>query len=94
MHTPSSQELPPQHWEERVQGEPVGEQPEAPAHTPEELQVSVPQHCAELVHVAPWPEQPPSEQTLLLLQVRMPQQSPLVLHTMSLSWQGTTVPPS
>ena len=44
MHTPSSQVLPPQHWEERVQGEPLGEQPEAPAQTPEELQVSVPQH--------------------------------------------------
>lgn len=89
MHTLSSQTLVPQHWDERVQGEPFGVQPEAPTQTPL-VQVSVPQQSEEREQVAPWPEQMPSEQTLLALQPRVPQQSPLVLQTASLPWQGPT----
>lgn len=88
MHTLSSQVLVPQHCEPRVQGEPSGEQPETPTHTPLELQVSVPQQSEEREQEAPWPEQPPSEHVLLPLQVRTPQQSPLVLQPMFWLWQG------
>lgn len=89
MHTLSSQVLVPQQSEEREHGEPLGVQPERPTHTPLLLQVKVPQQSEEREQLAPWPEQPPSEQVLLELQVRMPQQSPLVLQPSSLSWQGT-----
>lgn len=75
-HTPETQDKVLQHCEELVQEEPAPLQPVEPVHTPLE-QLKVPQHWLELVHEVPELWQLPPEQTLLALQVRTPQQSPL-----------------
>lgn len=65
-----------QHWLEDEQDAPWPLQPLLPVHTLP-TQVSVLQHCDELAQVVPAPWQPPPVQTLLELQVMMPQQSAL-----------------
>jgi hypothetical protein len=83
--TPSEQIAPlhvsdPQHCELVEQAPPVFTQPLSPVHVPPE-HVSVPQQSELLEHLVPWPWQEPPLQTLLLLQSKVPQQSPLVLQT-------------
>lgn len=77
-HTPPTQDRVLQHWLELVHEAPEALHPEAPVQTPPE-QVAVPQHWLELEQNVPLAWQLPPEQTLLALQVRTPQQSPLEL---------------
>ena len=85
--TPLTQDKVPQHWPELVQEAPEPLQPEAPEQTPPE-QVKVPQHWDELEHEVPALWQLPPVQTLLELQVRTPQQSPLDWQRWFWLWQG------
>lgn len=77
-HTPELHVRELQHCDELEQEAPAPLQPVEPVHTPPE-QLEVPQHWDELVQEVPLPWQLPPEQTLLALQVRTPQQSPLEL---------------
>jgi hypothetical protein len=89
--TPPEHVAVPQHWDELVQEAPTPLQLEPPEQTPPE-QVSVPQHWEELEQEvpAPWQLLPPPVQTLLALQVRTPQQSPLEPQRWFWLWHGPT----
>lgn len=68
----------PQHCDEVEQEPPLLVQPLRPVQTPLE-QVKEPQHCEEDEQRVPALWQAPPLQTLLALQSKVPQQSPLVL---------------
>jgi hypothetical protein len=71
----------PQHCADDWQEPPLSTQPLAPVQVPWS-QVKVPQQSLLLTQEVPAPWQTPSVQTLFVLQVRTPQQSPLVLQVL------------
>ena len=91
-HTEPLQLSVPQHWDDDEQEPPLSVQPLRPVQVPPE-HVSVPQQSEPFVHFVPALWQAPLLQTLLVLQRRVPQQSPLVLQTLLLSWQGPVCEP-
>lgn len=82
----------PQHWEDEPQLAPCPPHEVPFEHTPDE-QVSVPQHCEEDVHEAPWPLQPePPPEHTPPEQVEVPQHWEEEVHDVPGPWHEEPPP--